>query len=250
MKPQVRVFHDVQTLANAAADEFVRLANESSKESDTFSVVLSGGSTPKHLFRALASEENRGRLAWDQVHFFWGDERCVPVDHPDSNFGVARGLLLEPLAIPPGNIHRFKAELGDPAEAANQYETELRNFFGLRHEGQLPRFDLVSLGLGVDGHTASLFPGSAAIAEDVRLVSANWVEKLNSFRLTLTARAFNNAARILFLVTGAEKAGVVRDVLEPQADAAEYPAQLIKPWNGDLLWYLDREAAAQLSVTR
>lgn len=250
MSNQVEVFENVQSLASAAADEFVRRANESSKGSDTFSVALSGGSTPKRLFRALASEENRGRVAWDRVHFFWGDERYVPPDHPDSNFGAARDLLLEPLAVPADNIHRFKTELGDPVEAANQLETELRDFFKLRHEGQLPRFDLVLLGLGLDGHTASLFPGSAALAEDVRLVSANWVEKLGSFRLTLTARAFNNAVRILFLVTGAEKARVVRDVLEAETETARFPAQLIQPCNGDLFWYLDRDAAAQLSVTR
>jgi 6-phosphogluconolactonase len=240
------VFEDAQSLVSAAADEFVRLARGNTAKSGQFTVALSGGSTPKRLFRTLTGEDYRSRVSWGRVHFFWGDERNVPADHPESNFGVARDLLLEPLAIPSDNVHRIRAELSDPAEAATEYEAELRRFFKLPGEGHLPRFDLVMLGMGADGHTASLFPGSAALAEEVRLVTANWVEKLKSFRLTLTCPVFNNAARILFLVADAEKAETLRDVLERPAEPPLYPAQLIRPRAGELSWYVDRAAAAFL----
>ncbi len=244
--PQLRVFEDAGTLASAAADEFIRLATENVSRSGQFSVALSGGSTPKRLFRVLAGEGRRSRVAWGRVHFFWGDERHVAADHPDSNFGAAQDLLLGPLAIPSDNVHRFRGELSDASEAAREYETELRRFFGLAAKRRWPRFDLVLLGMGADGHTASLFPGSDALAEDERLAVANWVDKLQSFRLTLTCPVFNNAACILFLVAGAEKARTLQEVVERPAKPPRYPAQLIRPSAGELTWYVDRAAASRL----
>ncbi|UCF19128.1 MAG: 6-phosphogluconolactonase [Gemmatimonadota bacterium] len=245
--PRVQVFEDAQSLADAAAGEFVRLARENVARSGRFTVALSGGSTPKRLYRTLAGEDYRSRVAWGRVHFFWGDERDVPADHPDSNFGAARDLLLAPLDIPSDNVHPMMGGSGDAAEAATEYEEELRRIFGLVGKRSLPRFDLVLLGLGADGHTASLFPGSGALTEDERLVMATWVERLHSFRITLTCPVFNHAACILFLVAGAEKAETLRDVLERPAEPSRIPAQLIRPSAGELSWYVDRAAASLLS---
>jgi 6-phosphogluconolactonase len=242
----ISVFDDPEQVAEAAADAFARRALQAVERAGAFNVALSGGSTPKLLFAFLASGSLRARLAWDKVHFFWGDERSVPPDHPESNFGAARDILLSRLDIPAGNIHRIEAELDDPDEAAARYEADLRRHFRLA-EGELPRFDLVFLGMGADGHTASLFPGSEALEERRRLVVPAWVESLKTYRVTLTCPVFNNAACIMFLITGQEKAETLRAVVEQGAEPPHYPAQRIRPHNGETLWYVDKAAGRLLS---
>jgi 6-phosphogluconolactonase len=244
MKPEVRIVEDAAALARAAATEFARLATESVRTKQLFTVVLSGGSTPKSLYALLATEPWCSQLPWNKIHFFWGDERQLPPDDANSNYRMAYEAMLAKAPVPAKNIHRIRGEETDPALAAQEYERELQNFFHLT-SGQLPRFDLVLLGLGADGHTASLFPDTAAVHERDRLVLANWVAKLNAWRLTLTLPALNNAARVMFLVSGAEKANILRAVLESNV-AEQYPAQLIRPSDGTLLWLVDRDAAASL----
>jgi 6-phosphogluconolactonase len=242
----IRVFEDAEAVASAAADEFLRRAVAKSDSGVPFSVALSGGSTPKRLFVFLAGEPYRTEFPWEFVHFFWGDERTVPPDHPDSNFGVAGEILFSKTTVPAENVHRIQGELEEPARAAAAYEESLRSFFQLPAAG-IPRFDLAFLGLGADGHTASLFPGSWALNEARRLVVAPWIERLGAHRITLTCPVFNNAACILFLVSGAEKAGRLKTVVESEGRDPLYPAQLVRPTRGELYWYVDRAAAAALA---
>jgi 6-phosphogluconolactonase len=240
MKPEVRILADAARLAHEAATEFARLATDSVQDKNLFTVALSGGSTPKTLYSLLADEPWRSELPWPQMHFFWSDERHVPPNHPDSNYRMTDEALLSKVPVPPENIHRIRGDESDPAKAAAAYERELQSSFHLR-AGELPKFDLVLLGLGADGHTASLFPGTAALHEHDRLVVANWVEKLNAWRLTMTLPVLNNAANVIFLVSGPEKASILRAVLS--SDRAEpYPAQLIQPTVGNVLWLVSREA--------
>lgn len=244
MKFEVRIVEDAAALAREAASEFACVATESLRTKQLFTVVLSGGSTPKTLYSTLAGEPWRSQIPWNNIHFFWGDERQVPPDHASSNFRMAYATLLSNVPVPAENIHRIKGEEADPALAAQEYEHELQSFFQLT-AGELPRFDLVLLGLGTDGHTASLFPDTAALHERDRLVVANWVAKLNAWRLTLTLPVLNNAARVVFLVSGSEKASILRAVLDSDA-VGEFPAQLVRPTGGSVLWLVDRDAAASL----
>lgn len=248
-QPKLRIFDDPDELARGAAEEFAERVASKVESGECFTVALSGGSTPKRLYKLLAGEPYLGRVPWQKVHFFWGDERAVPPNHPDSNFGAAYETLLAKISVPPGNIHRIRAELGDPAEAAADYEDELRRFFRLS-DGEFPRLDLVFLGMGTDGHTASLFPGSEALAEARRLVVAPWLEKLEAHRVSLTCPVFNNAACTMFLVSGEEKSETLRLVLEGPDEPAQYPAQLIRPEAGELVWYLDRSAGRTLRRER
>ncbi len=243
---EIRIVADAATLSRAAAEEFVRVANQAAAELGRFTVALSGGSTPRTAYKLLAAEcaEGRHRLPWKQIHVFFGDERHVTPDHPDSNFHMATETLLKHVPIPPANIHRVHAELEAEA-AATHYEAELRAFFRL-NAGGWPCFDLVLLGLGVDGHTASLFPGTAALAERTRLVCANWVPKFNRHRVTLTLPVINAAARVAFLVSGPDKAAAVRAILRPGGDDPKHPAGLVQPASGRLLWLLDEAAASGL----
>jgi 6-phosphogluconolactonase len=181
-------------------------------------------------------------MPWDRTLVFFGDERGVPVDHPESNYGMARAALLSRVPLPEENVHRIDG-VGDAAAGASKYESELRAFFG---DSAWPRFDLVMLGMGDDGHTASLFPGSAALGERQAWVAANWVEKFQTWRITLTAPAINAARRVLFLVTGAAKAERLREVLEGERDPSRLPSQMIRPGDGTLEWFVDRAAAAKL----
>jgi 6-phosphogluconolactonase len=253
--PGVRVLADPPAVAREAARELLA-ALAATPAGQPFTVALSGGSTPRLLFRELAamaedpglsgqphpgSHASRQPIPWHRLHWFWGDERPVPPDHPDSNFRLAESELLAKLAPPPGNVHRIEAELG-AAEAAARYEAELRSFFQLAPGGR-PRFDLVFLGLGGDGHTASLFPGTEALGETSRLVAAPWVEKLGQRRITLTYPVLNAARRVLFLVTGADKAATLARVLAPPRQPEELPAQGVQPTAGELLWLIDRAAA-------
>jgi len=246
MKTRCTVVPDSTELSRIAAEEFVRQIKGTVRAHDLCTVVLSGGSTPKGLYALLASDEAwQTRLPWDKIHFFWGDERHVPPDHPDSNYRVAHQALLSKVPVPLENVHRIAAENPNAHQAAEEYEQTLRTFFRLA-AGQLPRFDLILLGMGPDGHTASLFPGTAALHESQRLVVANWVEKFHTYRITLTLPVFNNAARVLFLVSGEEKAEVLRAVLQGHDQPPRFPAQLICPTSGEILWLVDQDAARLL----
>jgi 6-phosphogluconolactonase len=239
----VQVFDDAEQVARAAADLFVRLSDEAIAERGTFSVALSGGTTPKRIYELLASDEYRPRVNWQNVHIFFGDERTVPPDHADSNFRMANEAMLSHVPLPPQNVHRING-VGDAAANASLYESEMRGYFG--GGAEWPRLDLVMLGMGDDGHTASLFPGSAALGETVAWVTANWVEKFDTWRITLSAPAINNARRVVFLVTGAGKADRLREVLKGERDTTRLPSQMIDPHDGTLAWFVDRAAAAKL----
>ena len=241
----LRVFPDGAELARAAAEEFARRADEAIHARGRFSVALSGGSTPRRLFALLADPAApfRDRIDWRAVHLFWGDERHVPPDHPESNFRMAREALLDRVEIPTANVHRMRGEEPDAARAAALYEDELRSFFG-----ETPCFDLVLLGLGADAHTASLFPGTAAVREHERWVAAPWIEKLGTFRITLTPAVFDRVAAVIFLVQGEEKAGALRAVLSGNRDADCFPAQAVRPQDGEILWLVDRTAASGLDT--
>ena len=242
---EVKILADAKEVSRIAAEHFVQLARAAIETKGEFDVALAGGSTPRASYEILA--KSASKLPWEKVHVFFGDERCVPPDHPDSNYGMARDALLSKVPIPANNVHRMKGEVDAPA-AAEQYEGEMRRHFRLGN-GELPRFDLVMLGMGDDGHTLSLFPGSEALNETSRLVAANWVEKFQQPRLTLTYPVVNNAAEIMFLVAGAGKARVVAEVLGKNPPADRYPVQKIKPADGRTLWLLDRTAAQGLQKT-
>lgn len=244
-----RVVDGADALARAAAEEVLRAAEAAVRGHGRFTLALSGGSTPKALYRLLASVDGpfRERMPWDRTHFFWGDERHVPPGHADSNYRMARETMLDHVPVPPANIHRVRAEEAAEAAAAD-YERELRDFF--QTAGEPPRFDFNLMGLGPDAHTASLFPGTPVIHETERWVAAPWVEAHHTFRITFTPPVLNAAVYTLFLASGADKAAAVRAVLEGPRDVDRYPAQVVKPARGALLWLLDREAASLLSDTR
>jgi 6-phosphogluconolactonase len=243
-RPEIRVLNTAADLFQAAAGEFATLASQAVQSHGRFTVALSGGSTPKTLYALLASG-SVPNIPWEKIFFFFGDERFVPPDHPDSNYHMARetGLFAK---VPEGNVFRVHAEDKDAIDAARDYEQTLRKFFGLR-PGEFPRFDLVLLGLGPDGHTASLFPGSAALNEQRSLVVANWVDKFQTYRLTFTLPVLNRAACVMFLVSGADKASVVREVLENEN--ANLPSQKVHPVDGRLLWLVDQGAGGDLEET-
>ncbi|HXD31872.1 MAG TPA: 6-phosphogluconolactonase [Pyrinomonadaceae bacterium] len=240
---EVKIYSDTAQLAQGAANEIKRIAQSAVSQSQRFTIALSGGSTPKTLYGLLAEETWRAQIPWQQTHVFWGDERHVSPSHLDSNFRMANEALLSKLGLPPGNIHRITGELADPASAAHEYEQELKNFFNLS-ANQAPRFDLILLGIGADGHTASLFPGTAGLREREHLCVANWVEQLSTWRITLTLPVLNNAANVMFLVTGADKAHIVHSIVEGE-ERELYPAQLVQPTSGNLLWLLDSTAASR-----
>lgn len=228
-------------LAQRAAAMFQQMAQEQIVQHGRFTVALSGGSTPKAMLALLADVPYCQMIDWSRVYIFWGDERCVPPDHPDSNYRMTSESLLTKVPVPPENVFRMHGEAA-PAQAAQLYTAQLRQFF---QTDALPRFDLVFLGMGADGHTASLFPHTTALHAAAGLVAVeNYVEKLKSYRLTLTAATINQARTIIFLVSGADKAPALREVLQGTPQPELYPSQLIKPINGELIWLVD-EAAAQ-----
>ncbi|MBA2441558.1 MAG: 6-phosphogluconolactonase [Rubrobacter sp.] len=235
----IEVYESPQELAEAAARDFAARAEEAVGRRSRFVVALAGGSTPEATYEALA-REYAGSSFWSSTHVFFGDERPVPPDHEDSNYRMAETALLR--HVSPASVHRMRGEL-PPAQAAREYEQDLRGLFG--DEGGLPVFDLVHLGLGDDGHTASLFPGTAALDTGDRWAVENPVEKLGVTRLTLTAPAINAARAVHFLVAGEGKADAVKEVLQGDADPREYPAKLIRP-AGELAWLLDRAADGRL----
>jgi 6-phosphogluconolactonase len=241
---EVRVFPDAGALNRAAVDHFLQTGREAIRARGRFMVALSGGSTPKAMYSAIAAEHQHSLepLDWQRVHVFFGDERLVPGDHADSNYRMASDALLTRVPIPSGNIHRVRTELG-ASPAAAEYEKEIRTTFETNAAG-VPRFDLILLGMGNDGHTASLFPETSALEEKTALVSSNWVEKLNTHRITLTFPLINAAAKVTFLAGGGDKAAMIREVLRPEPTSRAYPAQCVHPSGGELVWMVDEAAAA------
>ncbi|MFB3887252.1 MAG: 6-phosphogluconolactonase [Thermodesulfobacteriota bacterium] len=242
--PCLEIFPDPDTLIQAAADEVLRLGTEAIEENGIFTVALSGGSTPRPLYALLATRKWVKSIDWSRVHLFWGDERCVPPDDPRSNYRMVRESLLDGISIPPENVHRIHGE-EDPEAAAARYEEELRAFFGSTGVDGPPRpgLDLVLLGMGRDGHTASLFPGMPAVTGQASWVTAKFVEVVSMWRITLTPAAINAAKEVIFLVSGAEKAERLHDVLEGPIQPQVLPAQMIKPVDGRLVWLVDGAAA-------
>ena len=236
---EIVLCRDIAELSRQSVERFSQLALESVEEAGRMTVALSGGSTPKHLYSLLASPDYKNQIPWSNVELFWGDERCVPPDHSESNFRLAQEALLSQIEIPAENIHRMRGEQ-EPLAAAAEYEKDLQEYFGLQG-GALPRFDLIILGLGEDGHTASLFPGSEALNETKHLVVAPFVATLNSYRLSLSLPVLINAANVWFLVTGASKVDAVKKVFSAFSDL---PAARIQPVNGKLTWFITGDAAS------
>jgi 6-phosphogluconolactonase len=238
---EIIICRDVDELNRKAVEQFIGLAGKSIEQSGRFAVALSGGSTPKALYSLLASPDYRERVDWSRVDLFWGDERCVPPDHMESNFRMVQEALLSKISLPPENVHRMPGEKA-PQDAAADYENELRTFFRSAVNA-VPRFDLILLGLGEDGHTASLFPGSSALNEHNRLVATVYVQRLKAHRLTLTLSVINAAGQILFLVSGQSKAAVAKAILSSDSAAKDYPAARVKPIDGRLTWLMTQDAA-------
>jgi len=240
---------DPAALARRAAHHFVEMVSEAAEANDRARIAISGGNTPKAAFQLLADpgQPFRSRMPWEDLELFWVDERTVPPDHPESNYRMTREALLDHVPLLPQQIHRMEGEL-EPEAAAARYESDIRNTFRL--EGaEVPRFDLVSLGMGDDGHTASLFPNTAAIHEMSRLVTANQVPQKDTWRVTLTWPVINHAQSVFFLIAGADKASRVHEVFMGPRDPERLPSQLIWPSSGILLLFLDEAAAALLPAT-
>lgn len=245
MKPELHIFKDLEELSRAAADLFIKQAALAIVERHRFLVALNGGSTPNRLFELLATDL-REKVDWSKVHIFWGDERCVPPDDSGSNYGQARDILLSHVLIPDSNIHRIKGELG-PDEASKDYSLTLRGFAVPPLEW--PRFDLVYLGMGDDGHTASLFPGSPVdVSEPTLPVTAHYEDRPAN-RVTLTPIVFNRAHLVAFMAIGEKKAVTLAEVLTGGYNPSKYPAQRIDPKGGRLIWLVDVSAASKLQKT-
>jgi 6-phosphogluconolactonase len=244
---EVRILSDATAIAKRAAQKFAEAAVAAVKEKGSFSVTLAGGSTPKALYGLLVNDPAlRAQVPWDKMRVFFGDERHVGPDHPDSNFRMATEAMIAKSPLKPGQVTRIKGEYPDTEQAAREYEQAIRSSFKLA-DGQFPRFDLVLLGMGSEGHTASLFPGTSALHEKERIAVSNWVGKLLTDRITLTAPAINNAVHVIFMVTGADKAPALTAVLERVYEPEQLPAQLIQPTNGTLLWLVDAAAGGLLT---
>jgi 6-phosphogluconolactonase len=245
---EVRILADGNAIARRVAELWVAAAKDAVQKSGSFSVALSGGSTPKTLYSLLVTDPAfRGQVPWDKTQFFFGDERHVPPDHADSNFRMANEAMLSKLALMPEQVHRIKAEYPDAEKAALEYEQDLRASFKLA-PGQLPCFDLFLAGMGDEGHTLSLFPGTKALQDNGRLVMRNWIGKFYTDRITITAPVANNAALVVFMVTRADKAPALKAVLEGPHEPEQLPSQLFQPKNGKLLWLVDTAAAGMLSI--
>ena len=245
-RTSMRQLSDREAVCRDAADEFVRCVAAAVATRGRFSVALSGGSTPKRLYELLAERPFRDDIDWTRLEIFWGDERAVPPDHADSNYGMTRRALLSRVPLPEGRVHRLRGEAPDLDAAAHEYEAEIARVLDASPGGEPPRLDLVLLGLGSDAHTASLFPNTAALRESLRWVVANDVEKLDTRRLTMTSLLLNRARRVLFLVAGRDKREALTTVLEGEFDPERRPAQLIRPEAGELLWLADEAALAGL----
>lgn len=240
-RARLNVFASPEQMAEAAAELVLGQADASIAAGRRFMIALSGGSTPQGLYRALASPSNVQRVAWDSWLIFWSDERCIPPDHVESNYRMAKEALLDLVAVPAAHIHRIRGE-DSPETAAEQYDESLRQVF----RASLPVFDLILLGLGEDGHTASLFPGTAALDEKRRLVVANWVPQISAHRITFTLPLINAARRVVFLVSEESKAAALQQVLNSNPALAVLPAARVRPASGELHWFVTRDAASLL----
>jgi 6-phosphogluconolactonase len=243
MKPIIKVFHNARQLADEFAEEIIKMAVDADKAGKPCFIMLSGGSTPRILFEAIVKISDKD-ISWNQVHFFWGDERCVPPEDAESNFGMTRETLLDKIVIPAENIHRIRGE-NDPEKEATRYSDEIKK---VRHgKNGVQEFDLVILGMGDDGHTASVFPDNLRIinSEDLCEVAINPYS--GQQRITVTPRLINNAKRVVIMVTGKNKAGVLKEIIGRIGRFKEYPASYIDPVNSQLEWYLDDEAGLFLS---
>jgi 6-phosphogluconolactonase len=240
---QIAIYDDKHTLSQHAAEYILRIAQESIDHHGRFTFALTGGTTPGEVYSLLGSEPIRSRIDWQLVHIFWGDERCVPQNNPESNFYLAQEVLLKNVAIPKSQIHPVPADQIDRDAASQVYTIEMQYAFGTN---EIPSFDLIHLGLGPEGHTASLFPHQASLHEQHRLVMPVSVPKPPPDRLTFTPPLLNAAKNVLFLVAGSEKADALHAVLEGEYQPDEYPAQIVRPTNGEVVWMLDKAAAQKL----
>ncbi len=247
---ELRIYEDRKRLDRGAAEQILEVGRNAITSRGRFSFALAGGSTPRGVYQVLASDSHASQLDWSCTHVFWGDERCVPADRPDSNYGMARQALLDHVPIPVSNVFRIRGEIA-PQQAAEEYETTLRAFFsspsaepGLA--SSYDGFDLILLGMGDDGHTASLFPRTSAVREKERWVISHYVGKVDAWRVTFTPPVINRAHHVFFLVSGADKARRLKDVLTDPYRPNDFPAQIVQPAKGELLWLVDGEAAALL----
>jgi 6-phosphogluconolactonase len=240
---EILILSGADELAREAARRFADMAETFTKDGGRFTVALSGGSTPKAMFQILAEKPYADEIRWPSIYFFWGDERRVPPDHVESNYRMANETLLSRVTIPRENIFRIPAEDEDHDRAAASYAETLRKFF----DDERPALDLAFLGMGPDGHTASLFPGTTALRVNDRIAVSNYIEKFQSWRITLTADSINRARNIIFLVAGADKAPALKEVIEGPRNPELYPSQLIEPSHGSLVWMVDEAAAKLLS---
>jgi 6-phosphogluconolactonase len=240
MARSLKIYNSKEELSVDAAELFFSEAKKAIIDHGKFTVALSGGSTPVPLFKLLSAAEYRSIIDWKYVHFFWADERCVPKDHSDSNFKLAYDLFLSKLPVPEQNVHRIRGELS-AEEAATEYFTNLKKFFD---QSEIPEFDLILLGVGSDGHTASIFPGSNSADIVSRNVISVYVKKMDSFRVSLSLQVLNNAAMVVFLVTGKSKALIVREILEDSNSSC--PAARVIPAHGKAIWLIDKDAASLL----
>jgi 6-phosphogluconolactonase len=241
----IAIYPDIDSLSQHAAQYVVRIASESIAARGRFTIALSGGTTPRKLYMLLGSEPYSSQINWQQVYIFWGDERCVAPDNPDSNYYMAQEVLFGKIPIPSLQVHRMPADQPDRDAASQAYTAEMQRAFGTRG---IPNFDLIQLGMGPEGHTASLFPHQASLHEAQRLVMPVSVPKPPPDRLTFTPPLLNSARNILFLVAGSEKAEALQAVLEGEYQPEEYPAQIVRPTNGEVVWMLDNAAAAKIQA--
>lgn len=238
----IQVFQTATALTEAIAGFIIHIAKKAIAAKGRYTMVLSGGHTPEQLYSLLAQPPYREQIDWDKTFIFWGDERCVPLEDKDNNAHMAKVTLLDHIKIPAANIYPILVDL-PPAEAADRYERTISKFFN----NEPPRFDLILLGLGENGHTASLFPGTDVVFEKTRLVKEVYVAEQKMFRITMTASLIGKGDNIIFLVEGAAKTDVLKQVIEGPYEPEKLPAQLIKPVHGHLYWFLDKAAAASLS---
>lgn len=245
---KVRIFDSVSGLADSAAETISNEVIKAIADNRSCYIALSGGNTPRVVYERLAEEPYATKTGWENVHLFWGDERCVPPGHPDSNFKMVSDALLGRISIPGENVHRIMGE-NRPDKEADRYIGEIENAFGVA-KGHIPRFDLVLLGLGNDGHTASLFPGSPSLDEKEKICTTSVHPESGRKRVTLTLVLINAAARVLFLVTGKEKSGIVQEILNRENGYLSYPAAKVKPVDGSLEWFLDRNAAGDKELEK
>lgn len=237
---RLQVYRDPDTLAQGLADLFITTGRNALGDRGAFAVALAGGNTPRAAYELLSQEPRRNELSWSDVFIYFGDERCVPPDDEQSNYRMAQKAFLDEVGIPPANVHRIHGEI-DPAKAANDYASVIRADLG-----DPPRFDLVLLGLGPDGHTASLFPGTPPDTDDAALVRAVYAQSQAMWRVTITPMLINAARAVAFAVEGAEKAAILAAVYEGPRDPTKYPAQIVQPASGQLTWLVDELAAGIL----